>query len=365
MVEGLSWVRIGERVRESRAAAGLSQQALADAVGLERSMISKLEKGDRRIDAVELTRLAHVLESSVSHLLSSMPEIISRRAGIPDREDVGDSVAARSAYRTEVQLSVWLRDVRQLVEAGVLRPEPIRRYPRTVTGTEEAREAARWLRDELRLGTGPIDSVSEACERAGQFTTVVPLPSDGASLVDAEVAVAVVSEEQEPGRRRSTAAHELAHMVLGDEFSSDLGVHASRQEREQSMEAFAAEFLLPADVTRTVAEEPGEEARRQDLVRVSATYRVSWGLAVTQLRHTGLLDSEESRELSARTPTDVEFKDAVGWKPQPDLASVRVSPRYASAVVAALREALIVPQRAVEMMRGQVSVEELTEAATD
>ncbi|MFD0774142.1 helix-turn-helix domain-containing protein [Streptomonospora algeriensis] len=51
-------MRIGERVRESRAAAGLSQQALADAVGLERSMISKLEKGDRRIDAVELTRLA-------------------------------------------------------------------------------------------------------------------------------------------------------------------------------------------------------------------------------------------------------------------------------------------------------------------
>lgn len=356
---------IGERVRETRSAAGLSQQALADKIGLERTMISKLEKGDRRIDAVELTRIARALDYPLSHFLHPVPEVVSRRVAIADSSEVGDSVAARSAYRTEALLSEWLRDVRQLIRAGVLHPQPIRRCPGRVTDAEEAGRAARWLREELALGEEPIDSVADVCERAGQFVTVVPLPSDGASLVDGEIAVAVVGAQQDPGRRRSTAAHELGHLVLGDEFSSDLGVHASRGEREQAVEVFAAEFLLPRSRMRTVAEEDDAPARRHALVRLAAVYRVSWSLAVAQLRRTGMVDPDELRALRVRRPTDVEFRDALGWKPQPDLASVRVPPRYASAVVAALRAEQITPARAVELMRGQVSIEELTEETAD
>ncbi|WP_245646043.1 helix-turn-helix domain-containing protein [Nocardiopsis trehalosi] len=357
----LSWTLIGERVRESRAAAGFSQQALADRVGLERSMISKLEKGDRRIDAVELARLARALDLPIAHFLTRPPEVVSRRAAIADAEDVGDSRAARDAYRTDAVLSAWLRDVRQLVAEGFLHPEPPRRYPGKATDARGAAQAAQWLRDELGLGRGPIDSVAKACEDAGQSVAAVALPSDGASLVDGDVAVSVVASDHPPGRRRSTAAHELGHMVLGDEFSSDLGVHASRDDREKVVEAFAAEFLLPAAEARRAAHDGDPEARRSSLVRISATYRVSWGLAVTQLRRADAVSADEARRLRSRTPTDVEFRVAVGWKPQPDLSKVRVPPRYASAVVAALHADSITPARAVEMMRGQVSIDELTE----
>jgi hypothetical protein len=58
-------------------------------------------------------------------------------------------------------------------------------------------------------------------------------------MVDSDVAVAVVSRRGDPGRRRATAAHELGHLVIGDEYSSDLGVHASRGDREA---------LLPSQV---------------------------------------------------------------------------------------------------------------------
>ncbi|MBV2363006.1 helix-turn-helix domain-containing protein [Streptomonospora sp. NEAU-YY374] len=188
-MEDLSWERIGERVRASRAAAGLSQQALADAVGLERSMVSKLESGDRRIDAVELTRIARAVGVPVSHFPNPLPEVVSRRAAIAGSEEVGDSGAARSAYATEVRLSEWLRAVSA----------------------------------------------------------------------------------------------------------------------------------------------PGDEVRR----------------------------------LRARTPTDAEFRDAVEWKPQPDLSSVLVPPRYSSAVVAALEARAITPARAVETLRGQVSAEQLTGEAAE
>lgn len=365
MTDQLSWESIGERVRESRSAAGLSQHALGELIGLERSMVSKLESGERRIDAVELTHLARALDYPLSHFLSPAPEVVSRRASIADGSAVGDSQAARSAYRTESLLSAWLRDVHQLIDLGFLAPRSIARFPKPVSDTRTARRAALWLRSELGLSTEPIESVAAVCEQAGQFTAVVSLPSDGASLVDDDVAVAVVAQEQAPGRRRSTAAHELGHMVLGDEYSNDLGVHASREKREEMVEVFAAEFLLPMTVARTVAEHGSDKARRRALIRLSATYRVSWGLAVAQLRRAEVVASDELRGLRTRTPTDVEFKDALGWKPQPDLASIRVPPGYASAVVKASDADMITPRRAVEMLRGQVSLEALTEEATD
>lgn len=365
MVDELSWASIGERVRDSRDSAGLSQQDLADRIGLERSMISKLEKGIRRIDAMELTIIARELEYPVTHFLAPTPDVVSRRVAIAEQGGVGDSEAARHAYRTEARLSQWLRDVCQLIDLGTLSPRPLLRYPQQVTDVGGGREAARWLRSTLDLGKEQIESVADVCERSGQYVAVIPLPSDGASLVDGDVAVAVVGIEQPPGRRRSTAAHELGHMVLGDEFSSDLGVHASRDERERVIEAFAAEFLLPSELLRAVAEKGNEETRRNTLIGISATYRVSWSLAVTQLQRCRLLDADEVRRLRMRAPTDVEFRDALGWKPQPDLDSVRVSPGVASAVVAAVRADMITPTRAVEMLRGQVSIEELTEEAAD
>jgi len=47
---------------------------------------------------------------------------------------------------------------------------------------------------------------------------------------------------------------------VGDEYSSDLGVHASRDIREAVIDAFAAELLLPTQVlaaeSRGLARQP-------------------------------------------------------------------------------------------------------------
>lgn len=361
MVEQLSWESIGERVRDSRASAGLSQQDLADRVGLERSMISKLEKGARRVDAMELTAIARALEYPVTHFLAPTPEVVSRRAAIAQVDELGENAAARHSYRNDAELAQWLRDVRQLIDLGTLDPRPPMLYPHKVEDTDSARAAARWLRLRLALVEAPIESVADICEQAGQFLAVTMLSSDGASLVDGDVAAAIVGLEQDPVRRRTSAAHELGHMVLGDEYSNDLGVHTSREAREQVVEVFAAEFLLPGNQMERVRGEVGEECRRYMLVKVAAEYRVSWSLALAQLRRSGDLDPGELRRLRLRVPTEIEFREAVGWKPQPDLASIRVSPRYSSAVIAALRENAITPARAVEMMRGQIELRDLSE----
>ncbi|MFD3702569.1 helix-turn-helix domain-containing protein [Nocardia sp. NPDC058658] len=349
------WLEIGERIRESRLAAGLSQEQLAKLIESERSKIAKIEAGARQINAVELTRLATALGMPLGHFLYSRPAVISRRTSLD--HDIASS-AAQEAYRIEAALTGWLRDVRSVIELGGLRPRPPLRYAASVADVDDAREAARWTRTQLSLGQDPIPTMMSACSAAGQLLLVVELPGDGASVVDADLAVAVVSRAGDPGRRRSTAAHELGHLILGDEYSSDLGggIAASRDAREAVIDAFAAEFLLPSKAMQNGV--VGD--LRTYLVTHAATYRASWAVVIRQAEVAGLIDGADAKRWrSAPKPTHAEMMQAVGWAPQPDFESVRVPPTYADAVLSAWRNDRITAGRAVELMYGQIETEDL------
>jgi Zn-dependent peptidase ImmA (M78 family) len=214
------------------------------------------------------------------------------------------------------------------------------------------------VRKEFDLGLTPVDSLIGLSERSGQLVLVTEVPGDGASVIDGEIAAAVVSVRADPGRRRATAAHELGHLVFGDEYSSDLGVHASRAEREAAIDAFAAELLLPT-AALTAETQTGDVIGRDRLVYLAAQYRTSWSLALRQADHAGVLPPLARRQWSQSTPTRAELLEALGWAPQPDLESVRVPPGYAHAVMEAWRQNLITRTRAVELMHGQIAVADL------
>jgi transcriptional regulator with XRE-family HTH domain len=352
MTNPLDWQEIGARLRQARLAAGYSQDKLGQLIGLDRTMVAKCETGTRRLDAVELTRVATALGQPLAYFLSKPPEVLSRRTVLIDEHD---TAAARDTFRLETELSVWLRDVRQLMDFGALSPASPMRYPHAVRDSADARDAATWLRRRLNLHDRPLGTLVEVAELAGQLVLVTDVPGEGASAVDGDVAVAVVSTHREPGRRRSTAAHELGHMVLGDEYSSDLGVHSSRDEREQAVEAFAAEFLLPVRIVETHATHDSDEAVRLSLIKLAANYRVSWTLMLQQAAYAGALSERRRAFLATRVPTHAEFMKALGWAPQPDFESVRVPPSVADAVLAAVQDHRITPRRAAELTRGQIT----------
>jgi len=56
---------MGTRLREAREYLGLSQEEAAKAVGLTRSAISLIESGQRKIDALELKKLAELYRRPV------------------------------------------------------------------------------------------------------------------------------------------------------------------------------------------------------------------------------------------------------------------------------------------------------------
>lgn len=350
MQETWSWSDVGRRVREARVAAGLSQDALGKKLGLGRTVVAKIESGARELDALELAKLADVLGLPLGHFLTEPPAVLSRRAELLD--DTASQVAGQS-YRLEAALQAWVADIQQLVNSGVLELPTHILYQGSVENEESARQAARWVREYLEVGSAPIDTLMSVCQAMGQLVAVVEVPGDGASLIEGDLAAAVVSRTGDPGRRRTTAAHELGHFILGDEYSSDLGVHTSRDERERIINVFAAELLLPISVVRQSA--VNGECSRQTLIKLAATYRTSWSLAVNQAASAGLASPSLGRD----RPTKAEFQESIGWVPQPDLEAISVPPIFADAVLKAWRSSSITAARAVEMMRGELSEADL------
>lgn len=61
--------RLGTVIRARRKAANLSQEALADAAGIERSHMGKIERGERNVTLLNLCRVAAALHALPSDLL--------------------------------------------------------------------------------------------------------------------------------------------------------------------------------------------------------------------------------------------------------------------------------------------------------
>jgi len=60
----------GDRVRELRTAAGLSQEALAEHAGLHRTYVGSVERGERNISLDNIYALAEALSVAAGDLLT-------------------------------------------------------------------------------------------------------------------------------------------------------------------------------------------------------------------------------------------------------------------------------------------------------
>ena len=61
-------IEIGKNIRKEREAQGLSQENLADLVGIDRTYIGGIERGERNVAALNLVRIALALNIEVATL---------------------------------------------------------------------------------------------------------------------------------------------------------------------------------------------------------------------------------------------------------------------------------------------------------
>lgn len=65
---------IGRRLRDAREYLNFSQDEVATALGLPRPSVTNIESGSRKVDALELDKLARLYGRSVSYLLTGDEE---------------------------------------------------------------------------------------------------------------------------------------------------------------------------------------------------------------------------------------------------------------------------------------------------
>src|SRR3989442_13583738 len=92
---------LGERLREAREYLGFSQEEVASFLGVSRSALSLIETGQRKVDALELKKLAGLYKRPVGYFTGEENEEISFGADVKhlarkvaelspdDREELG------------------------------------------------------------------------------------------------------------------------------------------------------------------------------------------------------------------------------------------------------------------------------------
>ena len=104
-------VHVGSRVRLRRTLLGLSQEKLADAIGLTFQQVQKYERGANRIGASRLYELSRVLDVPVTFFFEDMaPDLASRHA----MHTAGMAEATQAAYETD---ALARRETLELVRA--------------------------------------------------------------------------------------------------------------------------------------------------------------------------------------------------------------------------------------------------------
>lgn len=346
-----SWEEIGTRVASARKTAGLTQEDLGQALGLDRTAVTRIESGRRELDARELAHLASILNRPLPWFLS-----------VPAAALAGRRASLDAAHPVDNLLEDLGDGVSQLTGFGLLKPAPFK-VAGDLVSFEDAERAAREARARIDAGSGSLWDLTRVAEKVGLYAFSLALEDprvDGAYAVLGDGSgVAVVNGDFESGRRRFTLAHEIGHHVFQDKYAEDLDAASSADARERLLNAFAIHLLLPRDaVTKDWKNPTAPHGLWDRALSMGVRYGVSWTALCLQLKNLDLVDERAYRVLVGRRPVGADYV-ARGLDLRDDLHPPRVPPTYAAAVIKAYETRRVSRSRAIELLLRTIGEKDL------
>lgn len=239
------------RLTEARAARRIpSMSALARAMSLNPSTVSRWEDGSSAPDPETLARLAA--------FLGVRPEFFFRPAHVSARPMFLRSLSSTLVRDLQYQSAQmrWLQEISHAVEHYV--DLPAVDIPDVTAGAnyhqlrdEDLERIALDLRRHWRLGDGPSGDMVPLLERFGFIVGVIEMGTvklDGLcswSPVDDRPHILLASDKMSFARRQMDAAHEMAHAILHRDVTEE---QLKRDLKLIETQAFrlASAFLLPS-----------------------------------------------------------------------------------------------------------------------
>jgi Zn-dependent peptidase ImmA (M78 family)/transcriptional regulator with XRE-family HTH domain len=276
-----------------------SQEEVAKDAGLNQGHYSRIENGlmpdGPSPESVE--RIAEALDFPVSFFyqpdgLSGLPLSVhpmDRRKSV---------VGERVLKQIHAELNIRLIHLRRYLRAVDLRPE----LPLPVIDVDDGggpQEIARTVRTAWSIPDGPIDNLTDYCERAGILVIWCDLEKgiDGVTMKTRDLPPCIfLNKNAPPDRMRFSLAHELGHAIMH---------RIPTDQIEDEANAFAGELLVPERLFRRLL--IGQRVTLEWLARQKAYWRTSMAFLLYRAGAIGALTRHQSEYLWKKL-------SAYGWK---------------------------------------------------
>lgn len=353
-MEAVSTQELGRRISQARERASLTQDQLADQLSVDRTALSKIERGTRRISALELLDLSRALGISMDSLFRDpIPAIVSHRSshGLSTADSAIDKILDSIASGVEFVDS----------ETGFL-PEPPEAF-HSPSCPEEAEAMAAKARALLGESTSePLTGLGEALDRIGLLIFSKDIGADSADaglIMLRKGAVGFVNSSAKPGRRRLAAAHEFGHFLLADDYVIDHKIAGVDETRlEGLIDRFARALLLPPKIETLWRSLRSEKGDRSAAVIMASMYRVDMSTLAHRLRDLELISFPEMNDIREYRTTQADIVE-FGLLNTEEFGDTTLPRSYQMAILDMYRKELLTDRRALDLLRGTFAPDDL------
>lgn len=319
-----------DRLREAREAAGLTQQQVADWLGIRRPSVVEIESGRRAVKSDELAKLAVLYGRSLRWFASGELGAQERIQAALFRANKPDDSTLRREAGVLAKRCQWLGEVER--KLGLSRtkrhtPQYADEYALRDRGSalEHGRAVAYQERQRLGLGlTAPLRDPWGIVEDAGLHVFSMRLGSHHGAIdgifarLDSGHACVGVNTDKWVFRQIFTVVHEYGHALLDADLASEVcatahawtigGERREYANRELRANQFAAVFLAPREAILFYLEGRGKLRSARgwvevmgltpvDVVRAQDHFGVSCDMLLWRLQNENLIDAAERRAL--------------------------------------------------------------------
>ncbi|WP_067704451.1 helix-turn-helix domain-containing protein [Nocardia jejuensis] len=316
--------RIGDVILTARRAVGMTQDQLAETLGVTQAALSRYENNLRAPEPEMAAKMAAALGVTVEFL--NHPFNLQGAIAV-DAHMRRQRTAKVSDWKGgEARLNMYrMRSAYLLERLGLSTQNQVPTFDLDAPGASSVHEAAGLVRAQWRMPIGPVRNLTRWMESAGILVIEEDFGThriDGMSQWASQYPVVVVNASHSPDRRRMTLAHELGHLVLHSNYIS--------RDMEQEADDFAAEFLMPEHVIkRELTSAALKPARLLDL---KAVWGVSMQALYERAYQLGRVSTDERQRF-------YRYLNARGFKanePGPELVP-QERPELAASIVDALQ----------------------------
>ena len=347
-------INVGKRLRAARERSGLSQQEVADRLGVQRTAVTLIEGGQRHVSTTELAHLASLYRRSISELLEPSDRFEEDYAVVLHRR----APELENNPQVRIDIENCLGRCRLGIELERMLGRPARQgppkfaqvFPKSVSeAVAQGFEVATEERRRLALGSAPIRNIVERINAQGVWAVTTPLNSDMSGLFMQHPAIGLVTianRHHALSRRRFSFAHEYGHSLMDRDRDVQVSTTGNSEDLvEKRANAFAAAFLLPAsgvelflanlDKGRSTRQQQlvydvasngnfdvesretpnSQKITYQDVALLANSYGVSYEAAVYHLNSLRYLDRPETQLLRSKSALAKRYLDLFGLRP--------------------------------------------------